>query len=102
MVIAAGRHPLVVCDFFCVAKKLRGKQLVHKIGNSRRYEPTQEGLPRISALLILREKVIKPVLAGAGKIKRGPKPKLQTRIEMLYQSLLFSMRDLLLELGFAI
>jgi len=81
-------------------KKLRGKQMVHKIGNSRRYEPTQEGLPRISALLILREKVIKPVLAGAGRIKRGPKPKLQTRIEMLYQSLLFSMRDLLLELGF--
>ncbi len=83
-------------------KKLRGKQLVRKIGNSRRYEPTQEGLPRISALLILREKVIKPVLAGAAKIKRGPKPKLQTRIEQLYQSLLFSMRDLLLEFGLAL
>ena len=55
-------------------KKLRGKNLVRKIDNSRRYEPLPEGLQNMAALLIVREKILKPVLAGAGKPKRGLKP----------------------------
>jgi len=48
-------------------KKLRGKNLVRKLDHSRRYEPVPEGLQNMAALLILREKVLKPVLAGAGE-----------------------------------
>ena len=43
-------------------KKLRGKQLVSKIGKSRRYEVRAEGLRTLVALGLLRDKVLKPVL----------------------------------------
>jgi hypothetical protein len=41
----------------------------------------------ISALLVIREKIIKPVLAGAGKTKRGPKPKNLSLVNEHYQNL---------------
>jgi hypothetical protein len=44
-------------------KKLRGKGMVQKIGKSRRYEPLPEGLRTMTALILLREKVIRPLLA---------------------------------------
>jgi len=46
-------------------KKLRGKAIVRKIGNLRRYEPTLEGLRALTALLVLREKIIQPLLAAS-------------------------------------
>jgi len=46
-------------------KKLRAKQWVVPIGKSRRYQLTPDGIRTISALLTLREKVIRPLLAGA-------------------------------------
>ena len=45
-------------------KKLRGKNFVRKLGRSRRYGVILEGLRSLTALWVLREKVIKPVLAG--------------------------------------
>lgn len=45
-------------------KKLRGKNLVTKNGNSHRYAPTSDGLRAIAALTVLRDKVLKPLLAG--------------------------------------
>ena len=45
-------------------KKLRGKQWVTMIGKSRRYEPTPLGLKTMAALLTLRTKIIKPLLAS--------------------------------------
>jgi hypothetical protein len=72
-------------------KKLRGKQLVHKIGQSRRYETTPEGLRTITALLLLREKVIKPLLAGTGKPRRGRKPKHQRPIDAHYEAIRLEM-----------
>jgi hypothetical protein len=47
--------------------KLRGKQWVHKIENSRRYQPDPQSLMNMTALLTLRDEVIKPVLASAGQ-----------------------------------
>ena len=46
-------------------KKLRGKDMVRKIGASRRYEPLHEGLRAMTALVVLREKVIRPLLAAS-------------------------------------
>jgi hypothetical protein len=43
-------------------KKLRGKQLVCKVGTSRLYEAPAKGLRTLVALGMLREKVLKPVL----------------------------------------
>ena len=83
-------------------KKLRGKGFVTKIIRSRRYQPTAEGLSMMTALFVLREKVIKPVLAGAGKLKRGPKPKHQSLIDAIYQTIQFAMRNLFEVLGIAV
>lgn len=83
-------------------KKFRAKQWIRKIGLSRRYQATAEGLQTMSALLVLREKVIKPVLAGAGKPKRGPKPKHQSPLDVLYQALQLAMYNLFQALGFAV
>lgn len=83
-------------------KKLRAKDLVIKLGNSRKYLPTQHGLPAIAALLTLREQIIKPLLAGVGKSIQYPNPTDNSRINELYCSIQALMRCLFLELGFAL
>jgi hypothetical protein len=42
-------------------KKLRGKQIVRRIGHTRRYEPLRTGLRAMTALVVLRNKAIKPL-----------------------------------------
>jgi len=83
-------------------KKLRGKNLVRKIENSRRYEPVPQGLREMTALFVLREKVIKPVLAGAGKIRCGPKLKHQNQVDLHYANIQIEMRNLFQSLGLAV
>lgn len=83
-------------------KKLRAKQLVQKLGNSRKYTLTASGLSALPALAILREKVIKPVLAGVAKPKPGPKPKNQQPLDLLYHSIQLLFHQLFLLLGFAL
>jgi hypothetical protein len=46
-------------------KKLRGKHIVCRIGHTRRYQPLATGLRAMTALVVLRNKVIKPLLAAA-------------------------------------
>jgi hypothetical protein len=82
-------------------KKLRGKDLVHMAGTSRRYETVPEGLQALAAWLVLREKVIKPVLAGAGRPRRGRKPKDQSPIDAHYETLQAEMRQLFQAIGIA-
>lgn len=82
-------------------KKLRGKNMVRKIDSSRRYEPAPEGLQTMAALFVLREKVIKPVLAGAGKIRRGRKLKYQSQVDIHYANLQTEMHNLFQTIGLA-
>jgi len=82
-------------------KKLRGKNVVRPITKSRRYETIPQGLQEMAALLVLREKVIKPVLAGAGQIRRGRKPKEPDPIDVHYQMLKVEMRNLFKVIGIA-
>ena len=83
-------------------KKLRGKSLVRKIDDSRRYEPFPESLQNMAALLILREKVLKPVLAGAGKPRLGRKPKHQSQTDIHYANMQTEMRHLFQIIGLAV
>jgi hypothetical protein len=83
-------------------KKLRGKHLVHKIGRSRRYQTTPDGLRAMTALLVLREKVIKPLLAGTGKPKRGRKPKNRCPIDAHYETIRLQMCNLFELIGVAV
>jgi hypothetical protein len=75
--------------------------MLSKIGKSRRYESSPEGLRSLTALLVLREKIIRPLLAAS----RQPQPPLQplnpTPIDHHYETLRASMRDLFNELGLA-
>ena len=64
-------------------KKLRGKPIVRRIGSTRRYEPLPSGLRAITALLVLRNKAIKPLLAAAQEIApnnggQTPEPSIAT------------------------
>lgn len=83
-------------------KKFRAKQWLRKIDQSRRYEATSTGLQTMSALLILREKVIKPVLAGAAKPKPQAEPPHPTGLDTLYRAIQAAMHNLFQALGVAV
>ena len=82
-------------------KKLRGKGLVQRKGISRRYESSPEGLRAMAACIVLREKVMKPLLAGSLQVKRGRPPKTHTPLDRHYRTLQQGMQGLFTELGIA-
>jgi hypothetical protein len=82
-------------------KKLRAKGMVQKIGKSRRYDSVPEGLRALTALLVLREKLIRPLLAASQQSQPPSKPAHPTPIDNHYESLRARMRDLFTELGVA-
>lgn len=82
-------------------KKLRGKHIVCRIGRTRRYEPLASGLRAMTALIVLRNKAIKPLLAASAPLHptRGgynPKP-----IDAHYAALQLAMQGVFYELGIA-
>jgi hypothetical protein len=82
-------------------KKFRAKGMIRKIGKSRRYEPVPEGLRAITALLILREKVIRPLLAASCQPEASAKPLSPTPIDRHYEGIRTAMRSLFTALGVA-
>ncbi len=79
--------------------KLRGKKLVERIRKTRCYRIKSAGIRILAGLLTLREKVIKPVLAGLGKPRVGRPPKTIHPIDQHYINLQREMRQMLLTLG---
>jgi len=82
-------------------KKLRGKHIVCRIGHTRRYEPLANGLRAMTALVVLRNKAIKPLLAAAQPLHptrgaQNPKP-----IDAHYHALQLAMQCVFHELGIA-
>jgi hypothetical protein len=82
-------------------KKLRGKHIVRRIGRTRRYEPLPNGLRAMTALVVLRNKAIKPLLAAAQPLRptrgpRNPKP-----IDHHYHAINVAMHGVFHELGIA-
>jgi hypothetical protein len=68
-------------------RKFRGKALVQRIAKTRRYRVRRPGIRTLAALLILREQVLKPVLAGVCRPKRGRPPKNVHPLDLHYQAL---------------
>jgi len=68
-------------------KKLRGKNLLTKLDDSRRYSIPPQAIRTIGALVILREKVLRPILAGVGKAKMGRKLKNWSSIDEHYEAI---------------
>lgn len=65
------------------------------------YESPPEGLRTITALVVLRDKVIRPLLAASGRPEPPAKPTNPTPIDHHYESLRAGMRDLFTALGLA-
>lgn len=82
-------------------KKLRGQQIVRRIGSTRRYDVVPSGLRAITALLVLREKAIKPLLAAAQDITPTRGGQNQRAIDRHYQDLRLAMKGVFDELGIA-
>lgn len=80
-------HPYTAGNAAYDLAKLRGKAFVDRIANSRRYRTNADALRTLAALFILREHVIKPVIAGAGKPRVGRPPKCIHAIDQHYETL---------------
>lgn len=81
--------------------KLRGKTLVDRVRASRRYRAPVPGIQTLAALLILREKVIKPVLAGVWTPKPSPTPTRTHPLDTHYDNLQRELRRTFETLGLA-
>jgi hypothetical protein len=82
-------------------KKLRGNDLVVKLGTSRRYHAPPGALRTITALLVLRDQVITPILAGVRVPRRGRKPATWTRTDQHYETRRLQMNALFSDCGIA-
>jgi hypothetical protein len=82
-------------------RKLRGKELASKVPDSRRYFIPQQAVRTIAALVILREKILRPILAGVGKPKMGRKPKNWSSIDEHYEAVRQDMFTLMEDLRIA-
>ena len=75
--------------------------MVRKIDKSRRYEPLPEGLRSLTALLVLREKIIRPLLAASSQPEPPGKPAHPVPLDQHYETLRVGMHDLFTDLGIA-
>jgi len=82
-------------------KKLRGKQIVDRIGKTARYQPIPQGLRAMAALIVIRDKAIKPLLAAAQQHRRSRRPQNPSPLDIHYQKLRLDMQGVFHELGIA-
>ncbi len=82
-------------------KKFRGKQMVRRLPRKQRYEPLPQGLKALAALLVLRDKVIQPLLAGALETRPARGAQNPTQLDHHYEALRVAMQGLFHELGIA-
>jgi hypothetical protein len=80
-------------------RKLRGKDLVHKPGHTRRYHIPAPAARTIAALLALREHVIAPLLAGVRSPRQGRNPTHWTAVDRQYETMRIGMQTLFSHLG---
>ena len=82
-------------------KKLRGKKIVRRISQTHRYESVPKGLRAMAALVGLRNKAIKPLLAAAQDRRpshgaQNPRP-----LDTHYETIRTAMQGIFQELGLA-
>jgi hypothetical protein len=82
-------------------KKLRGKQFVTRVGKTRKYQATSEGLKAITALLVLRDKIIKLLFAAATQKRRSRGAQNPTALDRHYEAIRVEMSGVFQEVGLA-
>ncbi len=83
----------------CDIRRLRGQDLVTKIGRSRRYQVPTSTARTIVAILTLRDHVISPIIAGVRVPRRGRPPATWTLIDRDYENLRVDMHKLFHDLA---
>ena len=82
-------------------KKLRGKKIVRRIGKTRRYESLPKGLRAMAALVVLRNKAIKPLLAAAQQVRPSRGAQNPRALDAHYETIRSAMLGVFQELGLA-
>ena len=82
-------------------KKFRGKRIVVRIGKSHRYETSPDGLRAISALVLLRDNILRPLVASATRHEFTAGPSHPTELDHHYEALRKEMWSTLAQLGIA-
>lgn len=82
-------------------KKLRAKNIVRRISQTRRYESTSGGFKALVALVVLRNKAIKPLLAAAQRLRKSRGPQNPRPIDKHYETIPTAMQGVFEELGLA-
>jgi hypothetical protein len=82
-------------------KKLRGKKIVRRIGQTRRYESMPKGLRAMAALVVLRNKAIKPLLAAAQALRPTRGAQNPRALDAHYETIRTAMQGVFQELGLA-
>jgi hypothetical protein len=80
-------------------RKLCAKGLVARPEHSRRYQVPAQAARTITALSVLREHVVSPILTGLRSPRQGRKPSAWTRVDRDYESLRIGMQTLFGDLG---
>jgi hypothetical protein len=75
-------------------RKLRGHDLIIKIGRSHRYVVPPQAARTIVAVLALRDQVISPIIAGVRVPRRGRPPATWTAVDRDYETLRIAMHQL--------
>src|SRR6201987_2175319 len=82
-------------------KKLRAKNIVQRIAQTRRYESTASGLRAMVALVVLRNKALKPLLAAAQRRRKSRGAQNPRPIDRHYETIRVAMQGVFDELGLA-
>jgi hypothetical protein len=82
-------------------KKLRGKELIAKMGRSRRYDVSPASMRAVTALLVLRKHVIQPLLAGVRSTRPESPPRVPSALDGHYHRLRLDLQPLFHQLGIA-
>ncbi len=80
-------------------RKLRGHDLVVKPGHARRHHVPPQAARTITALIVLRQEVIGPILAGVRVPRRGRPPTHWTTVDRDYEALRVGMHKLFHDLA---
>jgi hypothetical protein len=79
--------------------KLRGKEVVEKRPGTRRYQCRADKFSALCGYVVVREKVLKPLTAGAAPSLAGPAPKRLSALDQRYLALQVHRKRLFQTLG---
>jgi len=75
--------------------------MVERVGKTRRYQPLLNGLRVMAALLVLRDKVVRPILAAAQPLRPSRGTQNSAPIDRHYETIRLAMQKIFHELGIA-